>query len=84
VFFRDLFKLAPISSIVSIGKEFTTSAIMSPNEVRQLIGLKPSDNPESDDLRNRNVDSNSPESTESPPEEISPIDEVLKKEDKKP
>ena len=84
VFFRDLFKLAPISSIVSIGKEFTTSAIMSPNEVRQLIGLKPSGNPESDDLRNRNVDSNSPESTESPPEEISPIDEVLKKEDKKP
>jgi hypothetical protein len=51
---------------VSIGKEFTTSAIMSPNEVRQLIGLKPSDNPESDDLRNRNVDSNSPESTEEP------------------
>ena len=84
VFFRDLFKLAPISSIVSIGKEFTTSAIMSPNEVRQLIGLKPSGNPESDDLRNRNVDSNSPESTESPPEEISPIDEVLRKEDKKP
>lgn len=66
VFFRDLFKLAPINSIVSIGKEFTMSAIMSPNEVRQLIGLKPSDNPESDDLRNRNVDANSPKSTEEP------------------
>jgi hypothetical protein len=69
VFFRDLFKLAPVSSIVSIGKEFTASAIISPNEVRQMIGLKPSDNPESDDLRNRNVDSNIPKSTESPPGE---------------
>ena len=68
VFFRDLFKLAPVSSIVSIGKEFTMSAIMSPNEVRQMIGLKPSDDPESDSLRNRNVDANPPESTEDPPD----------------
>jgi HK97 family phage portal protein len=75
VFFRDLFKLAPVSSIVSIGKEFTSSAIMSPNEVRQMIGLKPSDSPESDELRNRNVDSNTPKSTESPPEEAPTEDE---------
>lgn len=57
VFFRDLFKLAPMASIVTLGKELTTVAVVSPNEVRQMIGMKPSDDAGADELRNRYVDS---------------------------
>ena len=57
VFFRDLFKLAPMSSIVTLGKELTTVAVVSPNEVRQMIGMKPSSDEGADELRNRYVDS---------------------------
>ena len=57
VFFRDLFKLAPMASIVTLGKELTTVAVVSPNEVRQMIGMKPSSDQSADELRNRYVDS---------------------------
>lgn len=57
VFFRDLFKLAPMASIVTLGKELTTVAVVSPNEVRQMIGMKPSSDEGADELRNRYVDS---------------------------
>lgn len=56
VFFRDLFKLAPVESIVNLGSQFAMNAIMTPNEVRQLIGYKPADTTDADELRNRNVD----------------------------
>lgn len=55
VFFRDLFKLAPIESIVNLGSQFAMNEIMSPNEVRRLIGFKPASDPGADELRNRNV-----------------------------
>ena len=55
VFFRDLFKLAPTESIANVGRSFVDGEIMAPNEVRQIIGLKPSTNPDADELRNRNV-----------------------------
>lgn len=80
VFFRDLFKLAPMSSIISFGKEMTTVAVVSPNEVRQMIGLKPSDDESADELRNRYVDSGgSTASTgESAPEAPEETDDTLK------
>lgn len=56
VFFRDLFKLAPVESIVNLGSQFAMNAIMTPNEVRQLIGYKPAATTDADELRNRNVD----------------------------
>ena len=56
VFFRDLFKLAPVESIVNLGSQFAMNAIMTPNEVRQLIGYKPAETGDADALRNRNVD----------------------------
>ena len=56
VFFRDLFKLAPVDAIVNLGSQFAMNAIMTPNEVRQLIGFKPADTTDADELRNRNVD----------------------------
>lgn len=55
VFFRDLFKLAPVESIVSLGSQFAMNEIMTPNEVRQLIGFKPAMDPGADELRNRNI-----------------------------
>lgn len=55
VFFRDLFKLAPVESIVNLGSQFAMNEIMTPNEVRQLIGFKPAIDPGADELRNRNI-----------------------------
>lgn len=55
VYFRDLFKLAPVESIVALGSQFAMNEIMTPNEVRQLIGFKPALDPGADELRNRNI-----------------------------
>jgi hypothetical protein len=55
LFWRDPFKLVPVSSIAEIADKFTRNEIMSPNEVRQVIGMKPSTDPKSEELRNRNV-----------------------------
>lgn len=55
VFFRDLFKLAPVNSIVELGSQFAMNEIMTPNEVRQMIGFKPALDPGADELRNRNI-----------------------------
>jgi hypothetical protein len=54
-FYRDPFKLVPVSQVAEIADKFTRNEIMSPNEVRQVIGLKPSKDPASDELRNRNL-----------------------------
>ena len=54
-FFRDPFKLVPISKISEIADKFTRNEIMSPNEIRQIVGYKPSQDPEADKLRNRNL-----------------------------
>ena len=54
-FYRDPFKLVPVSQVAEIADKFTRNEIMSPNEVRQVIGLKPSKDPTSDELRNRNL-----------------------------
>ena len=55
VFFRDLFKLAPTEIVVNSGRSLVDGEIAAPNEVRQLLGMKPSSNPDADELRNRNV-----------------------------
>lgn len=54
-FYRDPFKLVPVSQVAEIADKFTRNEIMSPNEVRQVIGMKPSKDPASDELRNRNL-----------------------------
>ena len=54
-FFREPFKLTPISSIAEIADKFTRNEIMTSNEVRQIVGLKPSQNPSADELRNKNI-----------------------------
>lgn len=58
-FFRDPFKLVPVSQLAEIGDKMVRNEIMSPNEIRTKIGLKPSENPKSDELNNPNL--NQPE-----------------------
>lgn len=54
-FFKDPFKLVPVSQIATIADTFTRNEIMSSNEVRQILGMKPSGDPKADELRNSNL-----------------------------
>lgn len=55
LFFRDPFKLVPVSELSEIADKFTRNEIMTSNEIRQIIGMKPSDDPKADELRNKNL-----------------------------
>lgn len=54
-FFRDPFKLIPISNIAEIADKFTRNQIMTANEIRQKINMKPSKDPDADRLKNANI-----------------------------
>lgn len=53
--FRDPFKLVPVNDIAEIADKFTRNEIMTSNEFRQTLGMKPSDDPKADQLRNSNI-----------------------------
>lgn len=55
MFFRDVFKLAPLATIAEIADKFTRNEIASSNEIRQVIGWKPSKDPKADQLVNANI-----------------------------
>ena len=55
LFFRDPFKLVPVADLAEIADKFTRNEIMSSNEVRQVVGLKPVDSASADELRNKNL-----------------------------
>lgn len=69
MFFRDPFKLLPMEEVANIADKLTRNEIMSPNEIRAKIGLKPDKNPKSDELRNRNINASSDEAPEVTPDE---------------
>ena len=54
-FFRDPFKLVPVADLAEISDKFTRNEIATSNEIRQVIGWKPSDDPKADELRNSNI-----------------------------
>lgn len=54
-FFRDPFKLVPINNMAEIADKFTRNEILTSNEVRQIIGMKPSNDPKADQLINSNL-----------------------------
>lgn len=54
-FFRDPFKLVPVADLAEIADKFTRNEIATSNEMRQVIGWKPSDDPKADELRNSNI-----------------------------
>ena len=67
-FFRDPFRLVPVNDIAEIADKFTRNEILTSNEIRQIIGMKPSDDPKADKLVNSNL--NQPDE-QVPPEETS-------------
>ena len=71
MFFRDPFKLVPVQDIADISDKLTRNEIASPNEIRSIIGWKPAEDPEADQLRNRNISQSNEElqAEGAPPEE---------------
>lgn len=55
LFFRDPFRLMPVSSLAEIADKMTRNEIMTSNEMRQKVGMKPSKDPKADELRNSNL-----------------------------
>jgi len=64
LFFRDPFKLVPVNSIAEIADKFTRNEITSSNEIRQAIGMKPSNDPKADQLINSNINQSTERSHE--------------------
>lgn len=60
-FFRDAFKLVPVNNLAEIADKFTRNEILSSNEIRAIIGMKPSDDPNADELRNKNLNQSNEE-----------------------
>lgn len=61
VYFSDPFKLVPISNLADIADKFTRNEILTSNEVRQIAGMKPSSDPNADELRNKNLNKSAEE-----------------------
>ena len=78
-FFRDPFKLVPVSQIAEIADKFTRNEIMTKNEIRSVIGMRPSDDPKANELINSNI--NHPEEGQEP---MAPEDEEAMYEDEVP
>lgn len=76
MFFRDPFKLVPVNDIAEIADKFTRNEIMTSNELRQIVGMKPSSDPKADQLINSNL--NHPDETETP--KVEPIENQKKEE----
>lgn len=68
-FFRDPFKLVPVNDIAEIADKFTRNEIMTSNEIRQVVGMKPSEDPRADELRNKNL--SAPSGSDQQSEELS-------------
>ena len=60
-FFRDPFKLVPVSQVAEIADKFTRNEIMTSNEIRQIIGMPKADDPNADVLRNKNLNQSNEE-----------------------
>ena len=83
-FFRDPFKLVPVNDLAEIADKFTRNEIMTSNEFRQIVGMKPSDDPKADQLVNSNISQPTgetppevpPQSSEEPAESQKPLSEM--------
>ena len=73
MFFRDPFKLVPVAQIAEIADKFTRNEIASSNEIRQVMGMKPSKDPKADELRNKNLNQADSDAQTSAPPEPQPV-----------
>lgn len=78
MFFRDPFKLVPVENVAEIADKFTRNEIMTSNEFRQVIGMKPADDPKADQLRNANI--SEPASDMAPMEDPSMMEQPMEEE----
>lgn len=69
MFFRDPFKLVPVNDIAEIADKFTRNEIMTSNELRQIVGMKPSNDPKADQLINSNLNHPDEENNQTKEEE---------------
>ena len=76
MYFRDPFKLVPVNDIAEIADKFTRNEIMTSNEIRQIVGMKPSKDPDADELRNKNLNKSAEEMKQQPQQPIKPEKEV--------
>lgn len=74
-FYQNAFELVPVGQIAEIVDKFTRNEIMTGNEIRQVLGMKPSKDPRADELRNKNLNASS--------EELSAIDNNMKEVEEK-
>lgn len=80
MYFTDPFRLLPISSVPEVSDKLTRNEIMSSNEIRQVIGLRPSKDPKADELRNKNLNkANAEISSKGGVNTEAIIDEILKR-----
>jgi hypothetical protein len=90
-YFRDPFKLVPVEQIAEIADKFTRNEIMTANEIRSIVGYKPSNDPKADQLVNSNIrqpgenqnTQNADNNFDVPPEENSDVTDELSLEDYK-
>ena len=71
MFLRDPFKLVPVNQIAEIADKFTRNEILSSNDVRAILGIRPSSDPNADELRNKNLNRDN---------ELSPEEELMEEE----
>ena len=81
MFFRNPFKLVPVSVLPDMADKLTRNEIVSSNEIRQVIGLKPSDDPDADELRNKNLNKSAEEIQQ--PQQKEPTEQTKKDEEGK-
>lgn len=79
-YFRDPFKLVPVNDIAEIADKFTRNEILTSNEIRQIIGFKPSDDPKADKLVNSNI-SQPQETNDSQTVGNTAVEKILQKEE---
>lgn len=65
-YFRNPFKLVPLSQIADVADKFSRNEILSPNEIRDFMGIAPSDDPKADELRNSNMPQNTDQQNADP------------------
>jgi len=80
LFFRDPFRLVPIENIAEIADKFTRNEIMTSNEMRQVVGMKPHSDPKADKLVNSNMPASNPDRTATiQPQDSPPMDPSMRR-----
>lgn len=76
MYFKDPFKLVSVSDMSDIADKYSRNEILSSNELRGIIGFKPSDDPKADELRNKNLNQSVDETTEEPRKKTNALKEA--------